>query len=87
MAIYLKIDKPNTIQELLLQLFSCYGYYNTGAETYFDEACTQIQCESNKWRSFDDIFEIVNTYFPNTEEKEIMHELLILPLLNFMVCQ
>lgn len=80
MAIYLKIEKPKTIEELLLQLFTFKGHYHTGTTTYLDEACTQIQCEENKWRSFDDVYELVNTYFPNTDEKEVMRQLLILPL-------
>ena len=80
MAIYLKIDKPNSIEDVLLNLFAFKGHYHTGVETYFDEACTQVHCDANKWRSFDDIFEIVNTYFPNTDVKEVIHQLLILPL-------
>jgi len=82
MAIYLKIEKPNSVEELLLKLFlsELNSTYNTGSNTYTDIECTQIQCEAGKWRSFDDIYEIVNTYFPNTDEKTVIHEILVLPM-------
>ena len=82
MAIYLKINKPDTIQEVLLKLFSRGTYWHKGAQTFHDEACTQTQCEPDKWRSFDDVFEIVNTYFPKKNVKDIIQQLLVLPLKN-----
>ena len=81
MAIYLKIEKPKTISELLLKLLITEnGAYNSGNATYSDEACTEVQCEAGKWRSFDDIFELVNTYFPNTDEKTTMLEIMALDI-------
>lgn len=78
--IYLKLDKqPDTIKELLLNLFA-YGIYcgMTAVCTYSDEECTIVQCNEGKLRSFDDIFDIVNTYFENTNEEVVMFELLTL---------
>lgn len=75
--IYLKIEKPETISELLIALFQhSEGHYYVGTTTYSDEKCEVIQCENGKWRSFDDVYEIINTYFPGTDEKEIMHQIL-----------
>jgi hypothetical protein len=78
MAIYVNFEKPETLKEFLSKLFSCY-YLNvfTTQATYFDKEKTQIQCRSKKWRSFDDLLEIVNTYFPEVTPKELIHELLV----------
>lgn len=85
MAIYLKIEKkPETIEELLLKLFSHVHYkndnYTTTVPTYSNPECTVLQCERHKFRSFDDIVEIVNTYFPNTDNMTVLHNLLILQI-------
>ncbi len=79
MKIYLKLEsKPESIKDLLDKLNS-YDKVQIicGVETFEDEECTIQQCPAGKMRSFDDIFDIVNTYFPGTSEKEIVHELII----------
>jgi len=81
MKIYLKLDKkPKTVRELLKILFS--SYFSTqqthNVATYFDEQCTKTQCTSNRLRSFDDIFDIVHTYFPTVSDKTIFKYLLTL---------
>lgn len=86
MKIYLKLDKkPENIIELLYALFS-YGIDTsntvTNVITYNDEECQEIQCDCRKYRSFDDIFDIVNTYFPETPVEEVFKSMLILNIKN-----
>ena len=84
MNIYLKLtEQPETIEELLKALFSVAANHNDrllNIETYYDKECTKIQCIRAKFRSFEDIFDIVNTYFPNTSEEDVMKSLLFLKL-------
>lgn len=85
--IYLKEFKdkqPESIQELLLALFNYHGSYGLikSVTTYYNPECTQLQCDSDKYRSIDETFDIVNTYFPNTDIKTLMHELAILPVVE-----
>jgi len=47
------------------------------SDTYLNEECTFIQTVSGKFRSPDDLFEIIRTYFPDATNNEIMHELLV----------
>lgn len=78
MAIYLKLDKPpETIKELLINLFTYNNYYSElkGTKTYSDKECKIIQCSQGRYRSVDDIVELVNTYFPNTEDLNIFKEI------------
>lgn len=84
MAIYIKLkSKPKTVRELLKSLFS---YVNTNlvtnVTTYKDRKCKQIQCDSNKLRSFDDVLEVVNTYFPTVSYKTVFKILLTLKIPN-----
>jgi hypothetical protein len=37
-----------------------------------------LQCTEGKYRSFDDLIDIVRTYYPDTSEKQLVHELVIL---------
>ena len=79
MAIYIKGPKPRTIKSLIKRLYSYKkGYFNIvkSTSTFFDRECIRLECDDAKNRSFDAIFEIVNTYFPNTSEKEVVKELL-----------
>jgi len=80
MKIYLKLNKkPKTIQELLLELFA-YGNNDkrTNVNTYNNKDCTSLQCNENKFRSFDEVYDIICTYFPRTTLKEAIHELISL---------
>lgn len=84
MAIYLKLEeKPKTIKDLLTKLYSnlCVESMKT-IKTYSNPECTNTQCMPNRYRSLDDIVEIVNTYFPKATEKEIFLELFNL---NFII--
>lgn len=80
MAIYLKLKKkPKTIDELIVELFSIYSIstrYLKATKTYKDPECKINQCCTGRYRSIDDFFEIVKTYFPKATEEEILYSLL-----------
>lgn len=40
--------------------------------TFHNKECNLLQCKAGKMRSYDDIVELVATYFPNTTEKELV---------------
>lgn len=85
--IYLKFEKyekkPKTIYDLLKKLFSNGSVVITNIKTYSNEKCSHLQCDKGKYRSFDDIVRIVNTYFPNTSVKDVFGHLLKLKVLNY----
>jgi len=45
-------------------------------ETYTDQNLTSLQCQRQKLRSFDDIYILFKTYFPEITEKEVTHLLI-----------
>lgn len=84
MKIYVNFEPPATVKEFLKKFFSESNYAHQGfsaVETYFDKECSTIQCEKNKFRSFDDLFDLVNTYY-TVKPEELMHELLTANLKN-----
>ena len=82
MAIYVKFaeeNKPKTVREFLHKFFSSYKeQYLRNVKTYSDKECTILQCNSDKYRSFDDIFELVKTYYPTVSIGTIFKILLTL---------
>ncbi len=85
--IYVKFEKPDTIEEFLNLFFSeKRGYsihdYFCNVETYNDEACTDIQCYAGKNRSIDDLLDCVNTYFESTTIEELMNILVSLVIVS-----
>ena len=82
MAIYVKFaeeSKPKTVREFLHKFFSSYKeQYLRNVKTYSDKECTILQCNSDKYRSFDDIFELVKTYYPTVSIGTIFKILLTL---------
>lgn len=82
MAIYVKFaeeNKPKTVREFLHKFFSSYSeQYLRNVETYLNKECTILQCAANKYRSFDDIFELVKTYYPSVSIGTIFKILLTL---------
>lgn len=75
--IYLKLkSKPKRLNTLLRKLFNdcSHGFFGT-VETFKDEDCTELQCRAGKFRSFDDVFEVAKTYFPQTTEKKVVETL------------
>ena len=82
MAIYVKFaeeSKPKTVREFLNKFFSSYKeQYLRNVKTYSNKECTILQCDSDKYRSFDDIFELVKTYYPTVSIGTIFKILLTL---------
>jgi len=84
MAIYVKFaeeKRPKSVLKFLEQF-----YYNRersdyaiGYYTYYDKECKNIQ-NDRKWRSFDDLLELVQTYYPSISHIKLMHYLLILKI-------
>lgn len=78
MKLYVTFGKQETVRLFLEKFFSChqpYEDYIRGTETYYDEKCTKLHCPEGKLRSFDDIFDLVNTYYDNISVKELIHTL------------
>lgn len=76
MSIYVNFEVPEdmTIHEFLKK------FYDGGRSksTYEDKECTRTQCYSAKNRSSNDLYELVTTYFPETDLKTFIHEILCL---------
>lgn len=83
LKIYIEGEKPKTVRELLKRLFShlyINGLAYKSAGTFYDSKCTRIQCYANKFRSFEDVLALVNTYFPTVSYKTLMKILLTLDI-------
>lgn len=84
--LYIKTKtKPTSIEELYKTWFSYEtepGQQLRGRATYYDEKCTDEQCESNKVRSFEDISEVITTYFPYATNDDVIHVILTCELLT-----
>lgn len=81
MAIYIKIEKQDTPQEFLKLLYPGHnpGDYNSLGlphDTFSDKECLVRQCTKGRMRSFDDLFELMQTYYP---------ELSIIDVLNLLI--
>ncbi len=80
--IYVKnIKKQPTIREFLILLFTGEGIITTNSKfptTYSDKECTQIQCTANRMRSFDDLLDLVETYYPSITPKRLIDLILTL---------
>jgi len=67
--IYVKFKPPKLISEFIKLLYNChtdvYGPKRAKAQkTYKNPECTELQCRDNSFRSFYDLLEIINTYYP-----------------------
>jgi len=84
MKLYVDFPIPTTVREFLLTFLtkSTSGYVCYGDATYFDKECKLIHCEPNKYRGFDDILKVTRTYFPDIDEKQLMHHLVLLKYNN-----
>jgi hypothetical protein len=81
--LYVDFEKPRTIKEFLEIFFgnNTFGEYSyKSAKTYSDSEFKSVQCYENKRRSFDDIYELVNTYYSNVSKKKLLHILIMLDL-------
>lgn len=82
--LYVKFKIPETLKEFLITFFfddkkfKDYFTYKPycSYDTYSDEECTKIQCYPCKMRSFDDLMLLANTYYPNTDAKTLMFEIM-----------
>lgn len=81
MAIYVKIERQRTLKEFLTLLYSHPNNgYLTCIESFEDKLCTIKQCHAGKYRSIDEMLEIVNTYYPSITFKKLakaLHSLII----------
>lgn len=84
MALYVKFaeeKKPRTIREFLIKYYtnpvdtSKYASQTHAHSTYKDKRCTQLHSRHMR-RSFDDLHEIVQTYFPRATPKMVFKRLL-----------
>ena len=84
--LYVDFKKPRTIREFLQRFFGhkqLHGTWNFFSErTFFDKELKGIQCNFNRRRSFDEIHELVNTYYSNVSKKKLLHILITLDIRN-----
>jgi len=82
MAIYVKFEKPRTIKEFLKLFYNTSSYsgnYRYASKTYFDIECEKLHCDKSV-RSFDDLLNLVQTYYKSTTPKILMFHLLTLKI-------
>ena len=73
MSIYVNFEIPKTPEEFLLKLYSLVTYNRAHCvATYFNKEGTLLQCQAQKLRSFDDLFELFTTYYPEITEKDLI---------------
>jgi len=79
--IYVNIKRQRYLKDFLILLYSHPNQgYLTCIESFENELCTIRQCENGKYRSIDEILEIVNTYYPSITIKrlaKVLHNLII----------
>lgn len=84
MSIYVKYGRKKSIKEFLIEFFKSEkrNGYLTNVTTYKNSECTTVQCDEGKYRSFDEILELVNTYYKNVSAKKLINILYNLELIN-----
>lgn len=80
MALYVKFaqqERPKTVRQFIRKYYSNHvdPYLAKGHDTYFDPECKRIHC-TRMYRSFDDLLDLVNTYYPSIKPLKLMHYLL-----------
>lgn len=82
--IYFKEANANSLQDLFLSFFrhepGASHPYLHGHKTYSDQKFLYPQCEETKMRSFNDLYDIARTYFPEVTPKEVFETLIALPI-------
>jgi len=80
-------EKARSVKQLLELGFSG-GYYVFFAQTFLDEDCKipQLDEKYSARRSFQDLYEIVITYFPSISKKKFAYILLSLPNIGCFYC-
>lgn len=81
MSIYVNYTSTD-LRDFLRQFFSYQAddYLLKSVTTFRDIECTQVQCRENKFRSFDDLLRIAQTYYPDLTRQELMKTLLTLDI-------
>lgn len=77
--IYVSFKKPKTVKEFITEFFTKNQYTVStlkSTTTYKNIECTEIQCKPYKYRSFDDFYKIIKTYYPSYTRKKLMLKLL-----------
>jgi len=70
--IYVKIKRQRYLKDFLILLYSHpFQSYLTCVESFKDSLFTIRQCKAGKYRSIDEILEIVNTYYPSITLKRL----------------
>ena len=80
-TIYIKGPKPRSMAALIKKFLggdtmdANIGVV-LGVESYANKECTNWQCNAQKMRSFEDIFDCVKTYFKTATRKRVLEEIL-----------
>lgn len=77
--IYVNFKKPKTVKEFITEFFTKNQYTVStlkSTTTYKNIECTEIQCKPYKYRSFDDFYKIIKTYYPSYTRKKLILRLL-----------
>lgn len=73
MSIYVNFERPENPKEFLKKLYSRLEEDRAGCvATYYDKDCTSTQCYADRLRSFDDLFVLFTTYYPELTEKDLI---------------
>lgn len=82
MAIYVNIKRQRSVKEFLVLLYSFENdIYLTCVETYRDKEYLNLQCKKGRYRSIDDVLELVQTYYPSFTIKKLaklLHNMIII---------
>jgi hypothetical protein len=70
-------ELPRTVASFIKKYYTkrVDPYIAIGHNTFFDPECTKLHC-SKSYRSFDDLYDLVKTYYPDTTKKEMIHHLI-----------
>ena len=75
--LYFKEADTSSVQELVNSLFYTYNGISYGQATYLDAEFKYEHCRDLKLRSFNDVYDVVNTYFPGTSPAEVFKAVLL----------
>ena len=86
MKLYVEFTRQGNIKQFLTKVFSAKDDYDNNVlksvATFYDKECKKIQCKSHKYRSFNDIYLLVKTYYPSVTKRRVMESLFNLELIN-----
>ena len=90
--IYLDLTKKEkesikTPIDLLNILYNSEISFYTYKTTYYDEECLNVQCRKSTRRSFNDLIDLCQTYFPNISNDEVLESMLDADINNFYYCE